>query len=59
MHQSKHLRRAILCVFASSIAIPTAFAAEVSSDENYQLNADLELAAGLFTSDKSYLYDTE
>jgi len=59
MHQSKQLRRAILCVFATSIAIPTAFAVEVSSDENYQLNADLELAAGIFTSDKSYLYDTE
>lgn len=59
MHQNKQLRRAILCVFATGIAIPTVSAVEVSSGEDYQLNADLELAAGIFTSDKSYLFDTD
>lgn len=59
MHQSKQLRRATLCVFATFIAIPTVSAVEVSSNQDYQLNADFELAAGIFTSDKSYRYDTD
>lgn len=59
MHHNNQLRRAILCFFATGIAIPAASAVEISSSEDYQLNADLELAAGIFTSDKSYLYDTD
>lgn len=59
MHQSKHVRHALLCAFTTAIAIPSASAVELSSGTDYQLNADLELAAGLFTSDKSYLYDTD
>lgn len=59
MHQSRQLRRAILCAFAIGASISTANAVEISGDESYQLNADLELATGIFTSDKSYLYDTD
>jgi hypothetical protein len=59
MRQNNPLKRAILCCFATVIAIPAASAVELSSGNNYTLNADLEIALGIFTSDKSYLYDTD
>jgi len=59
MHQNKQLRSAILCFFASGIAISSASAVELASGTNYEVDANLEIAAGLFTSDKNYLYDLD
>ncbi|WP_100638478.1 hypothetical protein [Marinobacter salexigens] len=59
MHHDNQLRRAVLCFFAAGLAIPAASAVEVSSSDNHELNADLEIAAGIFTSDKNYLYDSD
>ncbi|MDO6442733.1 hypothetical protein [Marinobacter sp. 2_MG-2023] len=53
------MRHAFLCLLAAGLAVPTASAVEISNSDNHELNADLELAAGIFKSDKNYLYDSD
>jgi len=59
MRKNNSLYRTIFGIIASGMMVQTVSAVELSSAENHELNADLEIAAGIFTSDKNYLADTD
>ena len=60
MKQLKNNYKTIaFCCCASLSTLQSAYAFDLINTENNSLNANLELAAGAFYSDKNYLYDSD
>lgn len=59
MNKNRHILGPILGIAASSIALQSASAIELSSSGEYTLNADLEIVGGIFKSEENYVGDTD
>jgi hypothetical protein len=59
MFKNQRLNSPVFWVLTSQLIIPSALAVSLSSGPDYELNGDLEIAAGVFSSDRNYLYDTD
>lgn len=59
MFKHKRLNKPAFLILTSHRISPAAFATSLASGPDYELNGDLEIAAGVFSSDKNYLNDTD
>lgn len=59
MYRYNRLKTPFLWVIASYLIMPPAVAVTLSSGTDHQLNGDLEIASGIFSSDKNYQSDTD
>lgn len=59
MRQNNLLTNRVFCLIASGLMVQSVSAIELSRGENHELNADLEIMGGFFSSDKNYVGDTD
>lgn len=59
MFKNKQLKKPVVWALTSHLITPAALAAPLTSGTGYELNGDLEMAAGVFSSDKNYSNDTD
>ena len=59
MYRNKRPNTPLLWVIASYLIMPPAVAVSLSSGPDHQLNGDLEIAGGIFSSEKNYQGDTD